>query len=73
MAGVSVEDATTHPSRLLSRLASGEKIVIDCEGTPVACLASVATSGQNRRPGAWRGKVSVADDFDCFNATAESD
>jgi len=64
-ASVNVYEAKTHLSQLLDRAAAGEEIVIARAGRPIARL--VALSGalsRGRVPGAWRGKVSIADDFD---------
>lgn len=70
---VNVYDAKTHLSQLLTRVESGEEIVIARNGRPVARLTSVAASGKDRRPGSWRGKVTIADDFDDFDAAADAD
>lgn len=64
-ASVNVYEAKTHLSQLLDRAAAGEEIVIARAGRPVARLVALSgTSSQRRAPGAWRGKVSIADDFD---------
>jgi prevent-host-death family protein len=64
-ASVNVYEAKTHLSQLLDRAAAGEEIVIARAGRPVARLVALSdTSGRRRAPGAWRGKVRIADDFD---------
>ena len=64
-ARVNVYEAKTHLSQLLDREAAGEEIVIARAGRPVARLVALSSmSSQRRTPGAWRGKVSIADDFD---------
>jgi prevent-host-death family protein len=64
-ASVNVYEAKTHLSQLLDRAAAGEEIVIARAGRPIARLVALsAGSSRNRVPGAWRGKVSIADDFD---------
>lgn len=64
-ASVNVYEAKTHLSQLLDRAAAGEEIVIARAGRPVARLVALSgMSSQRRAPGAWRGKVSIADDFD---------
>lgn len=64
-ASVNVYEAKTHLSQLLDRAAAGEEIVIARAGRPVARLVALrGMSSQRRTPGAWRGKVSIADDFD---------
>lgn len=61
---VNVYEAKTHLSQLLDRAAAGEEIVIARAGRPVARLVALAESPARRVPGAWRGKVTVAADFD---------
>jgi prevent-host-death family protein len=62
---VNVYEAKTHLSQLLDRAAAGEEIVIARSGRPIARLVPLSdASSQRRTPGAWRGKVSIADDFD---------
>jgi prevent-host-death family protein len=64
-ASVNVYEAKTHLSQLLDRAAAGEEIVIARAGRPIARLVALSDASSARRtPGAWRGKVSVADDFD---------
>jgi antitoxin (DNA-binding transcriptional repressor) of toxin-antitoxin stability system len=50
---------------LLDRAAAGEEIVIARAGRPVARLVALAgTASRRRKPGAWRGKVTMTADFD---------
>jgi prevent-host-death family protein len=64
-ASVNVYEAKTHLSQLLDRAAAGEEIVIARAGRPIARLVALGgASLQRRTPGAWRGKVSISDDFD---------
>lgn len=64
-ASVNVYEAKTHLSQLLDRAAAGEEIVIARAGRPIARLVALSDAPSQRRiPGAWRGKVSIADDFD---------
>jgi prevent-host-death family protein len=60
---INVHEAKTHLSRLLERVASGEEIVIARAGKPVARLVPMKAQGP-RTPGAWRGRVRIAPDFD---------
>ncbi len=67
-----VYEAKTHLSQLLDRAAAGEEIVIARAGRPVARLVALAgVAGVRRTPGAWRGKVSVAADFDQLSPEIE--
>jgi prevent-host-death family protein len=61
---VNVSEAKTHLSRLLDRVEAGEEIVIGRAGWPVARLVPYNRSPRPRHPGAWRGKVRLAEDFD---------
>ena len=61
---VNIHEAKTHFSRLVERAAAGEEIVISRAGVPMARLMPLATPSAPRRPGAWKGRVSIAADFD---------
>ncbi len=56
-------DAKTQLSKLVDRAADGEEIVIAKGGKPMARLVPLAKKAR-RRPGAWKGKLWVAKDFD---------
>ena len=61
---VNVHEAKTHLSRLLEAVERGEDVVIARAGRPVARLVPVGAPTHPRVPGAWRGRVVIADDFD---------
>jgi prevent-host-death family protein len=61
---VNIHEAKTHLSRLLERVSLGEEIIIGRAGRPVAKLVPYAPDAGPRTPGAWRGRVHIADDFD---------
>lgn len=61
---VNIHEAKTHLSRLVDRAANGEEIVIARAGRPVARLGPLAERREPRRPGLWKGKVVIHDDFD---------
>jgi prevent-host-death family protein len=61
---VNIHEAKTHLSRLLQQVAEGEEIVIGKAGHPVARLVPFEASPAPREPGAMRGKIWMADDFD---------
>lgn len=65
---VNVYEAKTHLSKLLDRVAQGEDVVIARAGRPVARLVPFAEPAQRRVPGAWRGRVRIAADFDSLPA-----
>ena len=60
---VNVHEAKTHLSRLLTRVAGGEDIIIAKAGKPVARLVPIAPLDR-RSLGEDRGQVYIADDFD---------
>ena len=61
---VNIHEAKTHLSRLVERAEAGEEIVIARAGRPVARLVGVGKPPAARRPGVWRGRGVMADDFD---------
>jgi prevent-host-death family protein len=61
---VNIHEAKTHLSRLLERVVAGEEVVIGKAGRPVARLVPYVERREERRPGLWRGKVRIAQDFD---------
>lgn len=62
MEHVNVHEAKTHLSRLLTRVAAGEEVVIAKSGRPVARLVPYDRS--SRKPGRLKGKVRIGPDFD---------
>jgi prevent-host-death family protein len=65
-ATVNVYDAKTQLSQLLNRVEQGEEIVIARNGRPVARLAPLTARQPDRVPGLWKGRITIADDFDEF-------
>ncbi|MBT2517679.1 type II toxin-antitoxin system Phd/YefM family antitoxin [Streptomyces sp. ISL-90] len=65
---VNIYQAKTEFSRLIARVEAGERIVISRSGRPVARLVPYTPERAPRRPGAWKGRVSIAADFDSFTA-----
>lgn len=61
---VNVHEAKTHLSRLLEQVERGEEVVIARNGRPIARLVAATERRPPRTPGAWRGQVWMADDFD---------
>lgn len=64
---VNVHEAKTHFSRLLARVEAGEEIVLGRAGKPVARLVPYRPSRAPRQPGALRGQIRIADDFDDYD------
>jgi prevent-host-death family protein len=61
---VNIHEAKTHFSKLVERASRGEQIVIGRAGKPVAKLVPYQEESGPRAPGAWKGKVRIAQDFD---------
>lgn len=61
---VNIHEAKTHFSRLVERAANGEEIVIARAGRPVARLAPLVEAHEPRRPGLWKGRVEIGENFD---------
>ena len=59
-----MHEAKTHLSRLVERVEAGEEIVIGRSGKPVAKLVPYQPERRRRVPGAWKGRITIADDFD---------
>ena len=59
---MNIHHAKTHLSRLIERVALGETFVIAKSGRPVAQLIPIVN--EPRRPGALKGRIVVAEDFD---------
>lgn len=57
-------EAKTRLSELVDRASKGEEIIIAKAGAPKARLVPLRSKGVERRPGAWRGRVRIAKDFD---------
>ena len=64
MVSVNVHEAKTHLSALLKRVEGGEEIVIARSGRPVAKLVALTAPQKPREPGAWKGRMWIAEDFD---------
>ena len=64
MTEVNIHEAKTHLSRLLSRVAAGEEIIISKAGKPVARLVPFRKPGRARPLGMDKGLFAVPDDFD---------
>ena len=61
---VNIHEAKTHLSRLLTRVTSGEEVIIAKAGKPVARLVPIKEKRAHREPGSAAGKIVVLPDFD---------
>ena len=64
MEAVSIHEAKTHFSRLVARAEAGEEIVVRRGPTPVAKIVAYQRPTVERVPGALKGQIVIADDFD---------
>jgi len=60
---VNIHEAKTHLSKLLTRVALGEEIVIAKAGRPIAKLVPVADDRPRFKLGSAKGEFVVPDDF----------
>lgn len=64
MNAVSIHEAKTHFSRLIARAEAGEEIIVRRGATPVAKIVAYHALTTPRVPGALKGQIEIADDFD---------
>jgi prevent-host-death family protein len=60
---INIHKAKTQLSKLIQQVLDGEKVVIAKNGKPLVRLEAYKPT-RKRTPGAWKGKVWIADDFD---------
>lgn len=63
MRTVNMHEAKTHFSKLVDSVMKGNEVVIAMAGRPVAKLTPIEKKPK-RRPGALKGKIRIAKDFD---------
>jgi prevent-host-death family protein len=61
---VNMHEAKTHLSQLVDRALAGEEVVIGRAGKPAVRLVPVEETAEPRKPGALRGRIWMAPDFD---------
>lgn len=61
---INLYEAKTHLSELVERAAAGEEITIAKAGKPLARLVPLERRKKTRKPGALKGKIWIASDFD---------
>lgn len=64
METMNIHEAKTQFSKLIEAAIRGEEVIIARAGKPVASLVAIQTSRPERRAGALKGKIKIADDFD---------
>lgn len=60
---VNIHEAKTNLSKLIELTQAGQDVVIAKAGKPVAKLVEYKAKLKPRKPGFWKGKVWMADDF----------
>ena len=60
---VNMHEAKSTLSRLVEQAFKGDEIVVSKAGRPLVRLVPVARVLKARRPGRWKGRVSMARDF----------
>lgn len=68
MKTVNIQAAKTHLSRLVEEAVAGDDIVLAKAGRPLVRLVPVQPDVSPRKPGAWKGKVRMAKDFNAEDA-----
>ena len=61
---VNISEAKAQLSSLIAKVMGGKEILIGKAGRPVAKLVPYERSQEPREPGALRGKIRMAEDFD---------
>lgn len=61
---VNISEAKAQLSSLVAKVMTGKEILIGKSGKPVARLVRYDRSEEPRKPGALRGKIELAEDFD---------
>jgi prevent-host-death family protein len=67
MTEVTIHEAKTHFSKLIREVEAGGEVIVKRGNTPVAKLSAYtepAEARPARRPGALKGQIWIADDFD---------
>lgn len=59
-----ISEAKAELSALLEAVAKGEEVIIGKAGVPMARLVRYDGQAKARKPGAMRGKIKLASDFD---------
>ena len=59
-----ISEAKAKLSALIEKVLNGEDVIIGKAGKPVAKLVRYENNRQPRRPGAMKGQIEIADDFD---------
>lgn len=61
---INISEAKAQLSALIEKVLAGEDVIIGKSGKPVARLVRYEHRRKSRKPGALKGKIRIADDFD---------
>ena len=61
---INIHQAKTHFSKLVDAVMLGEEIIIAKAGKPAVKLVPISAPKPQRKPGALKGKIKIAKDFD---------
>ena len=59
-----ISEAKAQLSTLIEKVMAGKEVIISKAGKPVAKIVRYDQSKEPRKPGALRGKIHIAEDFD---------
>ena len=59
-----IHEAKTQLSKLIEAVLQGEDVIISKAGKPLVKMIPYIPHSELRKPGYWRGKVTMAEDFD---------
>ncbi len=68
---VNIYEAKTNLSALIAQAQEGHEVIIAKAGKPVAKLVAVTKPLKARKPGLWKGKVWMSEDFDAADKEIE--
>lgn len=60
---INIHQAKTNLSKLIEKTLKGESIIIAKAGKPVVKLVAYKETPKQRKPGLWKGKIWISDDF----------
>lgn len=61
---VNMHEAKSQLSKLVQAVLDGEEVIIARNGVPAVRITKYAALRPSRKPGAWKGKLWLADDWD---------
>jgi len=60
---INIHQAKTNLSRLIEKTLAGEDVIIAKAGKPVVKIVAYKEKSKPRKPGLWKGKVWMSEDF----------